>query len=351
MNLFTKQLRIVALSALFVVGAVCTSGGAEKPTELVGQWVLFSGVTRDKPEEIELFSDGTGVIDGKFSMTWKVENKRLMLLTSSRGIVCDYKVSDYELTLIYGEYNSAMFVKKEKWEEYKEKEMEERQKNMERLIEEKLNEAERLGEATLKAEELLKAERLKKEAEAEKKKDPLKKEAEQRFAKISSYFTDSRDGQKYRTVNMGGKTWMAENLNHQPKSGNSWCYEGNDSNCDKYGRLYDWNTAKVVCPAGWHLPSREEWKMLGFLDKKFKSTYGWDKNGNGTDDFGFSAMPGGYRNRNKGGYFKDAGRNGYWWTATRDDDISGAYYSRNMGFRSEDSNGGGDGLSVRCVAD
>jgi len=267
MNFFTKRWRTLLLAAVLVVGAVCVSGSAEKPAALVGQWVHVSGVTTNKPEKLEMFSDGTGVIDGEVSMTWKVENKRLMLLTSSKGLACDYKVAGYELTLKYDDDYSATFVKKDKLEEYK------------------------------------------------------KKEAELKFAKISGTFTDSRNGRKYRTVKIGGKTWMAENVNYQPKSGNSWCYENEDSNCKKYGRLYDWNTAKTVCPAGWHLPSREEWNELvtasggNVAGKALKSTYGWNGNGNGTDEFGFSALPGG--SRRSGGNFNSAGYDGgHWWTAT-----------------------------------
>jgi TolB-like protein len=73
-------------------------------------------------------------------------------------------------------------------------------------------------------------------------------------------FTDSRDKKTYKTVVIGGNRYMVENLNY--KKGKSWCYGNNNSNCDKYGRLYDWKTAKTVCPAGFHLPSRQEWNNL-----------------------------------------------------------------------------------------
>ena len=168
-------------------------------------------------------------------------------------------------------------------------------------------------------------------------------------------FTDSRNGKRYNTVKIGGKTWMAENLNYQPPKGNSWCYSNNNANCNKYGRLYDWNTAMTVCPSGWHLPTRFEWDELVALaggkkdgGKKLKAKSGWNNNGNGTDDFGFSALPGGGRYY---GGFGDAGDIGCWWTATEGG--SGSAYSRYMrydrGDVGEDDDGKGNGCSVRCV--
>jgi uncharacterized protein (TIGR02145 family) len=145
-------------------------------------------------------------------------------------------------------------------------------------------------------------------------------------------FTDTRDNKTYRAVKMPDKkTGMAENLNYTPPTGKSMCYENNNSNCDKYGRLYDWNTAKTICPAGWHLPSRQEWdnliKAAGGLSiagKKLKARSGWDDNGNGTDDYGFSALPGGWASVAPTGEILEwdkaevwsAGTEGHWWTAT-----------------------------------
>jgi uncharacterized protein (TIGR02145 family) len=126
------------------------------------------------------------------------------------------------------------------------------------------------------------------------------------------------DGQKYRTVVIDGKRWMAENLNYQTDS--SWCYENNTDSCAKYGRLYVWKAAMSACPNGWKLPSREEWEDLkeavgGYriAGKMLKATSGWNVDGNGTDEYGFSALPGGRRQYN--GVYLNVGDYGSWWTA------------------------------------
>ena len=144
-------------------------------------------------------------------------------------------------------------------------------------------------------------------------------------------FTDTRDGQTYKTVKIGKQTWMARNLNYKMPKG-SWCYNDSLSYCNRYGRLYDWKTAKTACPSGWHLPSNKEWDDLvsaaGGKDTasvRLKAKTGWGrgrdngKDGNGTDDFGFSALPGGDGNQgdhSSSGYFYGAGDYGCWWTTT-----------------------------------
>jgi uncharacterized protein (TIGR02145 family) len=172
---------------------------------------------------------------------------------------------------------------------------------------------------------------------------------------------DTRDGKEYNTVRIGGSVWLGRNLDYQIIY--SWCYENNKYNCGKYGRLYDWNTAKTVCPSGWHLPTREEWEDLVTIaggneaGKALKSTQGWKERANGTDVFGFSAMPGGIR-RTDGyfrgiGNFRHAGDDGYWWTATENG--RGDAYGRNMRYNSvsvyEDTNDKEFGFAVRCVRD
>ena len=135
-----------------------------------------------------------------------------------------------------------------------------------------------------------------------------------------STFTDKRDGKVYRLVGINGHVWMAENLNFAAKG--SKCYNNRAENCVKYGRLYDWYTADTVCPAGFHLPSDDEWTTLkdtvgGWetAGTKLKSTSGWNGNGSGTDNFKFSALPGG-GSHDSGGKFSDAGNDGDWWSVT-----------------------------------
>jgi len=130
-------------------------------------------------------------------------------------------------------------------------------------------------------------------------------------------FTDSRDGKTYKFVKINNQTWMAENLNFE--FGNSKCYDNEAENCEKYGRLYSWKDANAVCPPGWHLPSDEEWnELVAFVGeeeagKKLKSKNGWDEEGNGTDEYDFSALPGGL-GWSRG--FNNAGNLGYWWSAS-----------------------------------
>ncbi len=130
---------------------------------------------------------------------------------------------------------------------------------------------------------------------------------------INGVFTDSRDGNKYKTVKIGNQTWMAENLNYDATG--SVCYDNNSANCAKYGRLYNWESAMTACPSGWHLPSKSEWKELDEVvaGKKLKSKSGWNKNGNGTDEFGFSALPGG--GGRSDGSFGSVGLSGFWWSS------------------------------------
>jgi len=200
------------------------------------------------------------------------------------------------------------------------------------------------------------------------------------YMKVTSLI-DTRDNKTYKITEIGRDTWMAENLNYQPKNGKSWCYENKPANCKTYGRLYTFKAAEAACPESWHLPSWDEWDYLaqvvggvdstddngsrywaGGAGKRLKAKLGWKKEwgGNGTDDFGFSALPGGAAYNPGGlpeddpGYpeFNDGGIEGKWWTSTTNEDggigiryISGDYLGVSSWGKWD------EGKSVRCVRD
>ena len=107
----------------------------------------------------------------------------------------------------------------------------------------------------------------------------------------------------------------------------AYAWYGNDiANKDVWGALYNWhavNTLKL-CPSGWHVPNDLEWTALtdflaseghdGTQGAALKAETGWLFDGNGTDNYGFAALPGGYRHVN--GYFNYEGTYGYWWSST-----------------------------------
>ena len=182
-----------------------------------------------------------------------------------------------------------------------------------------------------------------------------KKQKSNTSSTSGSTFTDSRDDKTYKTVKIGNQVWMAENLAYKPSSGNYWAYDNNQSNVAKYGYLYDWETAMKSCPNGWHLPSDPEWTQLENTvgtdsRKKLKATGGWNNHSNGTDEFGFSALPGGYRDNE--GYFSQVGSIGYWWGSTQN-------YRDNEWYRTLSKYGSvypynfnkSFGFSVRCLRD
>jgi uncharacterized protein (TIGR02145 family) len=174
----------------------------------------------------------------------------------------------------------------------------------------------------------------------------------------------------YGTVVIGKQTWLSRNLNYDPGTGNSWCY----NDCYTYGRHYDWATAmaldtncngyscasliqskhKGICPPDFHIPTRADWNELVIYAggikkgiKKLKSNIGWPSSSyDNTANYGFSALPGGYYNEG----FISIGEMGYWWTASE-----GSYGAIVINMSDEDIN---DyelfkkwGLSVRCLKD
>lgn len=192
----------------------------------------------------------------------------------------------------------------------------------------------------------------------------------------------------YQTVYIGGREWFAENLrttqynNGTPIptgfSNNDWSalttgayaiyphssIDGLNSEAEvleAYGALYNWYAVNTgnLCPTGWYVPTDADWVALtdyvdGGIDAgtKLKATSGWNSGGNGTDEYGFSALPGGFRSGIDGGFF-NVGYDGYWWSSTEHDAsracrlaIFNIYGSVNY-YTSYKS----DGISVRCVRD
>ena len=211
--------------------------------------------------------------------------------------------------------------------------------------------------------------------------------------------TDERDGKVYRTVQIGDQIWMAENLNYADSVKTpsllerSWCYDNKTENCDVAGRLYTWAAAidsvalydngngvncgagvnctmpkkvRGICPSGWHLPryagDDDEFYILYIAagektaGKALKSQMGWEYRGYkyiGTDTFGFSGIPAGYRTSS--GEFSSAGGLAYFHTtAGSTDGLSFthpeylSYGSDGMGMERLNTSAA---YSVRCIKD
>ncbi len=137
------------------------------------------------------------------------------------------------------------------------------------------------------------------------------------YAQTTGRFTDPRDGKVYQTVKIGNQIWMAENLNYDIGEG-CYCYENDSANCEKYGRLYTWETAKKTPPKGWHLPSRKEFEvLLKNLGGETGKVYPQIIPGGSS---GFNAYLGGWRS--VGGYFGGLGKDANFWSSSDGDDIS-----------------------------
>jgi uncharacterized protein (TIGR02145 family) len=200
-------------------------------------------------------------------------------------------------------------------------------------------------------------------------------------------------------ITIGTQTWLKCNLDVVSSTGNSKCYgEGGQvivgtyfttlsnaeiqANCVKYGRLYDWATAMAlpskcnsdlsasdadcaisvkhrgICPSNYHIPTETEWSTLvdfaggsEVAGKKLKSKSGWNDNGNGTDDYGFSALPGGL-DIGISGYVGDSG---LWWSATEKRSANFAYYYGMHHYNEKvdriDNSSKSGLFSVRCLQD
>lgn len=171
-------------------------------------------------------------------------------------------------------------------------------------------------------------------------------------------FIDPRDGYRYHSVQIGNQVWIAENLFHVVE-GKSWCYGNDTGNCEKYGRLYNWNGAMNACPEGWHLPSNDDWNLLEqnaggkTAGKALKSLTDWKIN-SGIDAYGFKVLPGG--SCGLFGVHHGIGDNARFWTSTEGLVHNALYriFENESDAIGKFSSWDGDksfGYSVRCLKD
>lgn len=166
---------------------------------------------------------------------------------------------------------------------------------------------------------------------------------------VTGTFTDYRDNQSYRTVKVGSKTWMAQNLNFNVAG--SACYDNKSENCAKYGRLYSFEMASRACPTGWHLPENEEWAMFKqFIEDSdgkeeawvsLKSRDKWD----GSDRYGFDVVPAGKATDD----FLELGVSAHFWSATEEDGDAYGWHLAPPGDFSKDFDISTNMYSVRCL--
>ena len=191
------------------------------------------------------------------------------------------------------------------------------------------------------------------------------------------------DGNNYTSVIIGDQEWIAENLktttynngtsidlvtndtNWQNNTTGAYCWYDNDQAqyAETYGALYNWYAVNTgnLCPEGWHVPTDEEWTALeDYISSNgnnynegeaLKATFGWYDNGNGSDNYGFEAYPGGYREAY--GRFGSVERLGFWWSNS-EFNTSNSWYRRLYFFNNSVYRGSSyknSGFSVRCIRD
>jgi len=177
------------------------------------------------------------------------------------------------------------------------------------------------------------------------------------FSQVKGTFKDFRDGKVYKTVKIGTQTWLAENLAFKPDSGNYWAYKNDQNNTAKYGYLYDWKTAKIVIPKGWHLPSDAEWSELinnlggdSIAGGKLKATIDWQSPNEGaTNSTGFSALPAGFRISDFGSCGNLGISAAFWSSAPVDNNTWVRQLDNKFGWVSRTKSHIKNGFSVRCL--
>ena len=166
---------------------------------------------------------------------------------------------------------------------------------------------------------------------------------------VQGSYTDPRDGKKYEWVRIGDAIWTAENIQFAPVKG-SLCMQ-----CNVWGRLYDWESAKNACPTSFRMPKIADFEVLAKAvgqnpAKKLKATFGWNNGGDGTDEFSFGVRASGAHFAKsdvpeKSRKFKDAGDKAYFWTA----DGKVAVFKKNSSDISYERFQPEFGASLRCI--
>ncbi|HHX15130.1 MAG TPA: hypothetical protein GX724_03080 [Fibrobacter sp.] len=154
---------------------------------------------------------------------------------------------------------------------------------------------------------------------------------------------DARDNQTYKATDIGGSFWIVQNMNYKTEN-ESTCYDEEEEYCSVYGRLYTWDAAQLACPEGYRLSTDADWKrlekMAGGAAEKLRS--------NGSDDYAFSVLFGGYANKN--GISTLLTEGAYFWTEVQK---NGRAMARSLFTKEENverfSSDTKIYMSVRCV--
>ena len=131
--------------------------------------------------------------------------------------------------------------------------------------------------------------------------------------------TDNRDGNVYRTISVNGVTWMADNLRFKPETGSAY-FDNNTNNAKDYGLLYDWKTAVKSCPAGWRLPSGDDFRNLS---NHFQDYESWTRQSGEMKSF--TIQLGGLQDNE--GVFSEIDESAYYWTSTEYNNRNAEYFS------------------------
>ena len=242
---------------------------------------------------------------------------------------------------------------------------------------------------------------------------PADEEPEVVYKVTRDSIVDARDGRVYKTVTFwsfapeagpfkceeSSQTWMAENLKYADSVatpsllGSNWCYDNDEANCEAEGRFYTWAAAvdsvalaadadssldcgfgsakcnveyrkdvvRGICPEGWHIPSRNDWDLIDMHPEEYnriigtalKSKTGWACDAcNGTDDFGFNALPAGLWDWNSS-KFMDRGKVAYFWSV--EEYLNYDAYAFMLKYNAIGTHWNfiqeSAGLSIRCVKD